>query len=55
MLMMCAGPMFQLKESHSISLGIKTYTDHSLESYKGRYEVVESWLKLGNAGWPFLK
>ena len=47
MLMMCAGPMFQLKESHSVSLVIKTYTDHGSESYKGRYEVsrklTETW------------
>lgn len=43
MLMMCAGPMFQLEESHSISLGIKTCTDHTSERYKGRYEVGRKW------------
>ena len=44
MLMMCAGPMFQLKESdHSISLGIKIYPDHSSECYKGRYDVGRKW------------
>ena len=45
MLMMCAGPMFQLKERHSISVGIKTCTDHSSELLKGTYEVGRKWVE----------